>query len=411
LKIAAWEVCAAEGRCPDVKAHDSGPEACVNGYAGEYECCNTDLLSFVSLATLGSQGNGNDIWGWTDTDGKEYAIFGAVDGSSFIDVTDPTNPSVLGFLPTHIAPSSWRDIKVYKNHAFIVSEDRGHGMQVFDLTQLRDLPRIPIFSSNFSAAAIRRFDETAHYPEFGNCHNLAINEETGYAYGVGSNTCSAGLHMVDIRDPVNPTFAGCFSADGYVHDTQCVVYTGPDTPFRGHEICFCYNEDTLTIVDVSNKEAPRMIARQSYNGYQYTHQGWLLPDQTHLFLDDELDELYGSNKHTRTMIWDVSILSQPTNVNSFYSELEVIDHNLYTLGNRAYQSNYCGGLRILDTSRVVSEGELNQVGYFDVSPDCQTTTFLGTWSNYPYFPSGNIVVSSIDRGLFIVKYNGESTGC
>jgi len=284
-------------------------------------------------------------------------------------------------------------------------------MQVYDLTQLRDLPRVPIFSANFSARAISQLFETAHYPEFGNCHNIAINEDTGYAYGVGSGTCRSGLHMIDIRDPPNPHFAGCYSEDGYVHDTQCIVYDGPDAPYVGHEICFCYDEDTLTIVDVSDKNSPKTLAVQSYAGYQYTHQGWLLPGApTHLLMDDELDELYGLEPRTRTLIWDVSQLEQPKQISSFYSKLTVIDHNLYTLGNRAFQANYCGGLRILDTTNAKS-GQLRQVGYFDVSPDCDEREFLGSWSNYPYLPSGNILVSSIDRGLFIVKYNGGSQGC
>jgi len=155
-----------------------------------------------------------------------------------------------------------------------------------------------------------------------------------------------------------------------------------------------------------------MLSRTGYNGYQYTHQGWLLPGKKYLLLDDELDEVYNANHHTRTLVWDVTSLTAPRYVNSFYSSLQVIDHNLYTLGDRAYSSNYCGGLRILDTSKVATNnGLLSQAGYFDVAPDCQTTTFLGTWSNYPYFPSGNIVVSSIDRGLFILKYNGNSAGC
>jgi choice-of-anchor B domain-containing protein len=412
IKKAQWEKCAEEGRCPNTKVHDLGATPCVNGYAGEYPCCNTDLLSFVSLESLGASGDGNDIWGWVDPEGREYAIFGAYDGSSFIDITDPSNPSVLGFLPTHSVGSLWRDIKVYKDHAFIISEASQHGMQVFDLNQLRTLPRIPIFDANFSASAVPEFSETAHYGEFSNCHNIAINEDTGFAYGVGSNTCRAGLHMIDIRVPTQPRFAGCFSDDGYVHDTQCVVYSGPDLVHRGKEICFCFNEDTLTIVDVTTKSNPIMLARQSYTGYQYTHQGWLLPGQRYLLLDDELDELYNSNHHTRTLVWDVSVLSSPRYINSFYSELQVIDHNLYTIGDRAYSANYCGGLRILDTSRVASDaGLLTQAGYFDVSPDCDSTQFLGSWSNYPYFPSGTIVISSIDRGLFVVKYNGEADGC
>jgi len=337
---------------------------------------------------------------------------GTWDGSSFVDVTDPENPSVLGFLRTHTVGSNWRDIKVYKDHAFIISEARNHGMQVFDLTQLRNLPRIPIFSANFSAKAVPELPESAYYGEFGNCHNIAINEDTGYAYGVGSGTCRSGLHMIDIREPLNPKFVGCYSEDGYVHDTQCVNYDGPDERFHGREICFCYDEDTLTIVDVSAKNTPKTISRVPYNGAQYTHQGWLLPGKKYLLLDDELDELYNPNHHTRTMVWDVSDLTHPVDLYEFYSKLEVIDHNLYTLEDRAYSSNYCGGLRILDTSKVDSnQGLLTEAGYFDVSPTCDNRQFLGTWSNYPYLPSGNILVSSIERGLFVVRYNRNGGAC
>jgi len=146
-----------------------------------------------------------------------------------------------------------------------------------------------------------------------------------------------------------------------------------------------------------------MISTVDYQGVQYTHQGWLLPGKKYLLLDDELDELYGTNPHTRTIAWDVTSLREPTIASTFYSEETVIDHNLYTLGDRAYLSNYCGGLRIYDTSNVAVE--LLEDAFFDVAPDCSTRVFLGTWSNYPYFPSGNIVVSSIDRGLFVLKYN------
>lgn len=86
---------------------------CRGGIAGEYECNNIDLLSFVPLEDLGSKGDGNDIWGWTDPEtGREYAIMGCADGTSFVDVTEPTNPNVVGFLPTYTTSSLWRDIKV-----------------------------------------------------------------------------------------------------------------------------------------------------------------------------------------------------------------------------------------------------------------------------------------------------------
>jgi choice-of-anchor B domain-containing protein len=402
IKNAEWHACIAAGECPRQLQNILGAETpCVNGRAGEYPCKNVDLLSYVSLPSLGSNGDGNDIWGWTDPqDGKEYAIVGTETGTSFVDVTNPTSPVVLGFLPTHTVGSLWRDIKVYKNHAFIVSEATNHGMQVYDLTQLRNLPRVNIVDQT----AVPIFEATAHYAEFGSAHNLVINEETGYAFSVGSRTCSAGLHIVNIQDPVNPTFVACYGDDGYVHDAQCVIYRGPDVQYRNKEVCFCYNEDSLTIVDVTDKDNMVEISRTEYQGSQYTHQGWNLPNSGWLLLNDELDEIYGSNKHTRTLLWDTHQLRAPKSTYSFYSSETSVDHNLYTLGNYAYLANYCAGLRVMDTSQVASGGGLTEAGYFDVAPDCSTTSFFGSWSVYPYFPSGNIVVNSIERGLFVVKF-------
>jgi len=400
LKKAEWEACIAAGDCPK-KVQNMANTPCVGGHAGPYPCSSVDLLSFVSLASLGTTGDGNDIWGWTDPEThKEYALCGTASGTSFVDVTDPINPFVLGFLPTHTVSSLWRDIKVYRNHAFIVSEATNHGMQVYDLTQLRNLPRVPLAEQ----IAVPALEETAHYNQFGSAHNLVINEETGFAYSVGSRTCSAGLHIVDIKNPLSPQFAGCFGEDGYVHDAQCVIYRGPDTDYRGREVCYCYNEDALTIVDVSEKDQMTLISRTPYAGSQYTHQGWTLGDDSgYLLLDDELDEIYGSNPHTRTMLWDARKLSSPRIANSFYSTETVVDHNLYTKGNRAYLSNYCGGLRIYDITQAKNGGALSEVAFFDVAPDCDTTDFYGSWSSYPYFASGTIVVESIDRGLFVLK--------
>lgn len=409
-KMKFWEMCAREHLCP-FKTPNLGNTPCVNGFAGEYPCSNADLLSFVSLASQGSGGDGNDVWGWTDPqDGREYAIACVYDGTSFIDVTEPTNPSVLGFLPTHTTGSMWRDAKVYQNHVFIVSEARGHGMQVFDLTQLRNLPRDGHqLGFHNMTKKIRTLSETAFYGEFGSAHNIVINEETGFAYSVGSQTCNSGLHMVDIRNPASPQFSGCYADDGYVHDAQCVVYDGPDTQYNGKEICFCYNEDTLTIVDVTDKSQVELISRTDYVDAQYTHQGWLLPGSKYLLLNDELDELDGVEKTTRTLLWDISSLQKPVHTSDYFATEHVIDHNLYVKGKYAYLANYCGGLRVLDTSQVSAKGLANgetpisEVAFLDVSPDCDTATFLGSWSSYPYFPSGNIIVQSIERGLFVVK--------
>ena len=252
---------------------------CSGGMAGTYPCSNVDLMSFLDLADIGG-GSANDIWGWTDSStGKEYAIMGRTNGTSFVDISDPVNPIYLGNLPPHSAVSISRDIKVYADHAFIVTEANNSGMQVFDLTQLRAVASPPA-----------TFSETKHYSGFSDAHNLVINEDSGFAYAVGTNNCSGGLHMINIQTPTNPTAAGCFSADGYTHDAQCVNYDGPDLDHQGTEICFNSNEDTLTIVDVTNKAAPVMLSRTGYSGSRYTHQGWLTEDQAYFLLDDEEDE-------------------------------------------------------------------------------------------------------------------------
>ena len=198
---------------------------CSGGMAGTYPCRNIDLMAFLALDDMGG-GEGNDIWGWTDSlTGKEYAIMGRTNGTSFVDISDPVNPIYLGNLPPHSTNSILRDIKVYADHAFIVAEARNSGMQVFDLTQLRAVVSPPA-----------TFSETAHYPDFSRAHNVAINEDSGFAYAVGTDTCSGGLHMINIQNPTNPTSAGCFSADGYTHDAQCVNYDGPHLGYQGKEI-------------------------------------------------------------------------------------------------------------------------------------------------------------------------------
>ena len=191
-------------------------------------------------------------------------------------------------------------------------------MQVFDLTLLKSVQNPPT-----------TFTETAFYGEMGNTHNIVGNEDTGYMYAVGTSTCNSGLHVINVRDPLNPQFEGCFGDDGYVHDAQCVVYRRPDSSYTGREICFCYNEDTLTIVDVDDKKKMKMLSRVPYDGSQYTHQGWLLEDQSYLLLNDELDELRGTSPNTRSMIWNVEDLENPLLTASFYSKEEATDHNLY----------------------------------------------------------------------------------
>jgi choice-of-anchor B domain-containing protein len=388
---------------------------CRNGQAGPYKCDGVDMLSHVPRQALGLSFV-NDIWGWTDQvrgEGRgkgvrhHYALVGGTEGTVFVDITDPQRPDIVGTLPSNSLAGGgfWRDIKVHDDHAYIVSEHDGHQMQVFDLTRLRGVEGAPV-----------TFEPTNVYDVggAGNTHNLNINEDTGYAYLVGTSTCNSGLHMVDLADPANPEFAGCFEDHGYIHDAQCVVYDGPDAEHRGREICFNANaeyvgptvedyENTLSIVDVTDKENPRALARVFYGEDGYSHQGWLDSEQRHYIHGDELDEvLRGIN--TATRVWDVSDLDDPKVRGVFKNETTSIDHNLYTEDGRSYHSNYTSGLRVYDNTRL-SQGELSEVGFFDLYPENDNPSFEGgTWSNYPYYSGAKFVaVSSIDRGLFVLQ--------
>jgi choice-of-anchor B domain-containing protein len=371
--------------------------ACTDGLAGPFPCRDVDLMALLPHAEIGG-GTGNDIWGWTDPDtGREYAIVGRSTGTAFVDISNPREPSYLGNLPTHTAASIWRGVKVFGNHAFIVSEAVNHGMQVFDLRQLRSVASPPV-----------TFTETAHYAGFGSTHTLALNTRTGFAYAVGTRTCEGGLHAVDVRDPAAPRPAGCYSLDGYTHETQCVLYDGPDAAYRDREVCFNSNEDTLTIVDVTDKHAQRQLARAGYGGSSYTHQGWLTEDQRFFLVNDEGDER--AFRHpTRTWIWDVSDLDAPAVVARYDGPTAAIDHNLYIRGHLVYESNYRSGLRVLDAERIAG-GQLTEVGFFDMYPEDDAAAFNGAWTSYPFFPSGSVVVNGIEQGLFVLRPRVEPRG-
>lgn len=392
---------------------------CAAGQAAGYACSNVDLMSFMPFTEMGlSAGGGygklNDIWGWTDPEtGKEYALVGLINGTAFVDVSDPVNPRFLGRLPTHTTQSSWRDVKVYRDHAYIVSEAQGHGLQVFDLRRLRSVGSTPV-----------TFTETAHYDRFGPAHNVFINEATGFAYAVGINgsqtippgypnaqDCGPGLHVVDLSTPASPQFAGCvldrasgFSTHpGYTHDVQCVLYRGPDAEHQGREICVGSNETAISVVDVTDKQAPRVLATRGYANSAYVHQGWFDEAQRYFYQDDELDESRGLVARTRTLIWDMADLDNPVLVKEHYGVEGAIDHNQYIVGRYLFQANYNSGVRILD---LADPTELVEVGFFDTYVPNNSPGFQGAWSVYPFFKSGNVIISSIGEGLFVVRPGG-----
>jgi choice-of-anchor B domain-containing protein len=376
---------------------------CENGRASQFVCGGVDLLAFLPISAIGGEPGESvtDLWGWTDPETKrEYALVGRRAGVAIVDVTNPSSPHYLGLVPGN--PAGPRDVKVYRDHLFFVGDGAGeHGLVVFDLKRLRGLLETPV-----------RFAPDARYDGMASAHNLVIDVESGTAIPVGSsgggNTCGGGLHMVDVRDPLNPVFAGCYTdtegliSQGRTHDAQCLVYRGPDARYRERQVCFVSNETALRIVDITDKAAPEPISRATYPSRGYIHQGWLTEDQRYFFMNDEVDELVGLTDRTRTLIWDVADLEDPVLAGEYFGPDAATDHNLYIRGNRMYLANYQAGLRVVDISDPLRPAE---IGFFDTTPygDNPPGWFGGAWTAYPFLESGTVLVSSINEGLFLLR--------
>jgi choice-of-anchor B domain-containing protein len=239
------------------------------------------------------------------------------------------------------------------------------------------------------------------YTEFGRAHNIVINEESGFAYAVGTGSYNGGAHFIDLQDPLNPVAAGGYEMAAYSHDAQVVTYHGPDTEHTGKEILIGSNVNEVVIVDISDKNNPVELSTISYGQIEYTHQGWFTEDHTYFLVGDELDET-AFGFATRTIVLDFTDLDNPQLKVEYFGPTPAIDHNGYVKGDRYYLANYTAGMRVLDISDIAN-GNLLEVGYFDTHTLFDAAAFRGAWNVYPYFESGNIIISDMNYGLFIVK--------
>ena len=333
-------------------------------YAGGYPANNVSLYSHVTLAEMGAD-FAEDCWGYTSPSGREYAIMGLSQGPGFIEITDPSNPVIVAIVPTAIKA---RDMKVYQTYVYTSAE--AGPTSIIDVSQIDD--GIVTFVGSFSQGT----------------HNVVINEDSGFLYlAIGGP-----LRIYDLANPTNPQFVGQWP--GQTHDAQVVTYT--EGKYAGREIAFvCAGWDgNFDIVDVTDKNNIFLVGSTGYKASAYTHQGWLSDDQQYYYVDDELDDIQ------RTIIIDVSNLDFPTFAGEFTSNAPTaIDHNLYIRDGFIFEANYTSGLRIFDTCDPLNPVE---TGFFDTYPANDNASFVGAWSNYPFFPSGTVIVSNRQEGLFVL---------
>ncbi|KAJ4410359.1 hypothetical protein N0V91_001843 [Didymella pomorum] len=441
MKMAEWDAELASGAMDSSRYPELGYTACKDGFAAAvpgdknntFKCNNVDLYHFLPHSQLGSVGQGSSSWGWTSEDGREFVAIGQFDGTAFAEISSEGKLVYLGRLPQYDPVGSrWREIRILRDYAVIGSEAINSGVQVFDMKKILDLD--PEHPHNFTQE-----DLTGYWNELpvGRTHNIVVNQELNYAMAVGSVggnetirvrgdlPCRGGLIFLNMTDPSNVFSPGCAAGDGYVHDAECLVYRGPDKRYYGRDICYGYNEDTLTIYDVTNKNGnvTNIISITSYPGAEYVHQGVVNNEQwqEYIFLDDEFDERDAkvgpmTQGLPTTHIFDIRDLENPHYSGNFEGKRRAIDHNQYVVDGYLYQSNYGAGLTVFDISSITKDpsgDSICEAGFFDIHPEDDelegggTVAFLGSWSSYANFKSGFIFVHTIERGSFVVKMTSK----
>jgi len=349
-----------------------------------FESSQARMLSWISSVEMaGTPQNSNDIWGYVSPRGREYAIVGLLTGTAFVEVTDPVEPRVVAFVPGE--PSDWRDMAVYDRFDYSVNESGG-GVQIIDLRRI-DRGQVSVVS-NLTDAGLRT------------AHNIYVNPDSGYAYLLGSNISRGGLVAVDLRNPQVPVVEPISWNTAYVHDVHVVTYQRGRN--KGREIAFAFTGPLgLHIIDVTDKAAPATLAHLRYANATYGHSGALSPDGRFLYVNDELDERFSNSvDEMTTYVVRVGNLSNPVLIRQIGWGISAIDHNSMVQNGRLYISAYTGGLRIIDISEPKQPRAL---GFFDTHPETDLGLFTGAWGVFAGFPSGNVIVSDIARGLFVVR--------
>lgn len=345
------------------------------------------LKSHIGLSTFGS-GSGNDCWGYVSPSGREYALMGLNNKVAFIEITDPSNPVIIETIPH--SSSTWGDIKVYQGFAYAVTETSGTGIQVIDMTDI----------DNGNVTLVKTLTNPSR------AHNVVLDTVNGFLYSVGTRGGTGTTMCFNLADPANPVQVGPDSmTQNYHHDGQLVNYTSG--PLAGRQVWYGFSEGRgVDIYDFTDKANPVFLKRIVYPNMNYCHQGWISEDGQYLYVDDELDE-NGLQVDTRSLIFNVADPVNAFFVGTFSTNLPAIDHNQYVDDGFTFQANYRSGLRIFD----VFANSLSPVpvGFYDTFAPNDNRGFDGAWSNYPFFPSGHVIISDINSGFFVVDVSEAVT--
>ncbi len=399
-------------------------EACIDGKAGIFECSNIDLLAHMPLSQMSSKPNaGNDIWGHVDlNNGNEYALMGIYNGVIVVDVTTPSSPQEVGTISG--VNSAWRDIKVYQYfdeninqwQAYAYATTEGSNNGATDYVTIIDLNNLP---NSVSLIEKNKIVTTAHNVTISNVDyalNITLPKQTASLQLVGANSRSGAFQNFSLSDPKTLTSVNTKNyGSGYTHDGAFITVEDQRSASDcgiSEGSCVIYidfNEKEMKLWNITDPNDSKVLGLAEYNDVsksnQYVHSGWSTENKQFVLLHDEFDE-YKGGLNTTVRIFSISDLKNPIQVGQWTGPTRAIDHNGFVRGNRYYMSNYERGLTVLDITDPTSPSE---VGFFDTYTPSNSASFNGAWGVYPFLPSGNILISDINSGLYILQDNAKSS--
>jgi len=308
-----------------------------------------------------------NIGGYVDAFGNEYALVGTSAGLSIVDVTDPVNPDEKFAVPG--LSSSWREVKTFQHYAYVTTE-AGGGLQIINLQYLPDSVQYKQYTGDGAIAG-----------QLSNIHALHI--EDGYVYLFGGGLFSGAAKICDLNtDPWNPVYQG-HTPGPYIHDG----YVRNDTLWAAHIYSGYFG-----VYNVANKANPILVASQNTPG-NFTHNTWLSDNGKTLFTTDEVSNSYLASYD----VSDVTNIHELDRIQIHPGDNSSV-HNTHILNNYAISSWYTAGISIVDVSK---PSHMIQTGFYDTSPN-SGAGFSGCWGVYPFLPSGNIVASDMQQGLYVL---------
>ena len=387
---------------------------CVDGAAGNFACNNIDLLAHMPLKDFSSRPSAaNDIWGHVDLNtGDEYALIGLRNGIAVVNVTTPEAPEEVGTISG--LSSSWRDIKVYQYFDSSINAWQAYAYATVDGTNdyvtIINLNQLP---NSVSLVEKNRVVTKAHNVYITNVDhtlNIALPGLTPSLQLIGSNKFGGAFHSYSLKTPATlTTLTNDYFGSGYTHDGASLNITDSrkdsqcNTRSDNCTVFIDFNEKEMKLWNITDTSATTLLGTGEYNDVaksnQYVHSGWATEDKKYILLHDEFDEKDGGLNST-VRIFSIADLNNPTQVGQWTGPTRAIDHNGFVRGNRYYMSNYERGLTVLD---ITDPANPVDIGFFDTYTPSNNAGFNGAWGAYPYLPSGNILVSDIGSGLYILK--------